>query len=227
MDKHTADNGQQENEERAGGQIVPSTESGSELEHEIQPPGSLLPATVTWKRSRGGLKVMARKPKMEESGVAKTEGKRRKPYLVEHDPQKTALAYYFALGAGRSLSQVAKHFKKKLNLVQKWSSCLNWAGRIKALENRSVEETFKEKAISTLNLIMDSLTKKDKTGKLVLASSERTAVEKLKLAVDSFKRIREDTRETESHQKEMDRGPGGGTSGKNRGGFMVNVVIQK
>jgi len=57
-------------EERAGGQIGPSPESGSELEHDIQPPESLLPATVNLRRSGSGLKIMAQK--LEGSGVAKT-----------------------------------------------------------------------------------------------------------------------------------------------------------
>jgi len=223
MDQHTEKNSQQENEDSPGGHSVLPSENGNELQGDIQPSGSLLPTKVTCKRSGKGLKVVAKK--MEDSGVAKTGRKQR---LQEHDFQKLVFTYYFGLGASRSLGQVAKHFKKKITLIQKWSSCFDWNGRIKVLENQSIEEAFKGKAICILNLILDSLTKKDKAGKLVLADSERTAVEKLKLAVDSFKRLREDTRETESHQREMERGPvGHSTSGKNRVGVLVNVTIQK
>ena len=204
--------------------ILQKPEPGKELQGDIQPPAPLVPATVNLQKSGKGIKAMAIKPKEEESRLAKTGGKQR---LQEHDLQKLVFSYYFGLGADRSLGQVASHFKKKITLIQKWSSCFDWDGRIKALENRSVEETFKEKAITILNMVLDSLTKKDKAGKLVLASSERTAVEKLKLAVDSFKRLREDSRDTETHAKEMDRGPGGGTSGMNRGGMLFNVIIQK
>lgn len=225
MDQHTRKNSQQENEDSPGGHSVLPSQNGNELQGDIQPTASLLPAIVNWGRSGKGLKVIARKTKMKESVVPKTGRKQR---ILEHDLQKLAFTYYFGLGASRSLGQIAQHFKKKLSLIQKWSSQFDWNGRIKALENRSTEELFKEKSIAILNMILDSLVKKDKAGKLVLASSERTAVEKLKLAVDSFKKIREDSRETESHQREMDRGPGSsGTSGKNRVGVLVNVTIQK
>lgn len=236
MDQHVTENqitvmgvagdSQQENEEMPGGHSVPSPESGSKPDGEFQPPMALVPAKVNWGGPGKGLKVMARKPKMEESGVAKTEGKQRVPYLVEHEPQKIAFAHYFALGPGRSLSQVAQHFNRKLSLIQKWSSCYDWSGRIKALENRSVEEVFREKAIAILNLILDSIAQNDETGRLVLTSSERASVEKFKLAIDSFKHLRQDSREHEEHEKEMN-SDGRSTSGRGRGGTMVNVIIQR
>ena len=225
MDQHTEKNSQKETEDSPGGHSVHPSKPGNELQGDPQPPASLLPAIVNWARTGKGLKVIARKIKMKEPVVPKTGGKQR---LQEHDLQKLVFAFYYGLGATRSLGQVAQHFKKKITLIQKWSSCFDWNGRIKVLENQSIEEAFKGKAISILNLILDSLTKKDKAGKLVLASSERTAVEKLKLAVGSFKQLREDSREIQAHQREMDRGPGGhGTSGKNRVGVLVNVTIQK
>jgi hypothetical protein len=101
----------------------------------------------------------------------------------------------------------------KETLVQNWSSGFGWKERILELESRSQEKIFKEKAIAILNLILDLLAKRDQTGRLVLVSSARAAVEKLKLSVDSFKRLREDTREDEGHQKSMEPGGPVGTRG--------------
>jgi hypothetical protein len=68
------------------------------------------------------------------------------------------------------------------------------------LESRSKETTFRELAMDTLNLVLNSLLKKDrKTGALVLANTEKATVDKLKMCIDSFKRLRDDSREQADH----------------------------
>ena len=144
---------------------------------------------------------------------------------MERDRHREAFALYYALGPETTLGRVARGMGIKESLVQNWSSGFGWKERILELESRSQGEIFKEKAIAILNLILDSLAKRDQTGRLALVSSERAEVEKLKHAIDSFKRLREDAREDEDHQKSME--PGGQVGSRGPRGVMVNVIIKK
>ncbi len=191
-----------------GQQAFPTPEKPNERPEEI--------------RNAGVLALVTRKRDSRRPGISvEKKGKRPK----ERERHREAFALYFALGPERTLGAVAREIGVKESLVQNWSSGFGWKERILELESRSQEETFKEKAIAILNLILDSLAKRDQNGRLVLVSSERAAVEKLKLAVDSFKRIREDTREDEDHQKSME--PGGQVGSRGPRGVMVNVIIKK
>jgi hypothetical protein len=191
-----------------GREVFPTPEKTNEQPEEIRNAGML---TLVPHKKDG---------KRPEMSVEK-KGKR----LTERERHREAFALYFALGPERTLGAVSRQMGIKESLVQNWSSGFGWKERILELESRSQEEIFKEKAIAILNLILDSLAKRDQTGRLALVSSERAAVEKLKHAVDSFKRLREDTREDEDHQKSME--PGGQVGSRSPRGVMVNVIIKK
>jgi len=116
---------------------------------------------------------------------------RKKPTRIEKEHHKQALAFYYSLGKYRTLARVAEVFGVKESLVLNWSSVFGWKERVADLENRSKEDEFKEKAMELLNLVLDSMSKREEeTGKLILTSSEKVTVEKLKLCVDAFKRLR-------------------------------------
>lgn len=146
----------------------------------------------------------------------------RKPGRVEREIHRKALAYYFLLGKDRTIAKVAKEFGLKEATALQWSAAFGWKEKIIALENRSKESEFREKAMDLLLLTLDSLVKEDKkTGKMVLISSEKSTAEKIKLAVDSYKKLRDDSREG-------DAGSGEGAAeglGKRKPGVIVNVLI--
>jgi hypothetical protein len=121
---------------------------------------------------------------------------KKKPDRVEKEIHRKALAFYFALGPTRTLARVAQEFKLKEATILNWSATFGWKERVLDLENRSKESEFREKAMDLLLLTMDSLVKKNKkTGALTLANTEKATVEKLKMSIDSFKRLRDDSRE--------------------------------
>jgi hypothetical protein len=71
---------------------------------------------------------------------------------------------------------------------------------------------------------LDSLAKQDDQGKMVLTSTEKVTVEKFKMCVEAFKRLRDDAREgdPESGDGNSDGFPKGRKSG-----VMLNVTIIK
>jgi hypothetical protein len=70
-----------------------------------------------------------------------------------------------------------------------------------------------------LLLTMDSLVKRNKkTGILTLANNEKATVEKLKMSIDSFKRLRDDARE--------DREGGGEGAGGGKGGRRPSTWVE-
>ena len=149
----------------------------------------------------------------------------RKPRRIERLHHREAFAFYYALGQDRNLRKVAEEFKQKESTVLNWSATFEWQKKIQELEARSQEQIFKEKAISLLNLVLDSLTKRDEKGEVVLTSTEKVTVEKLKMAIDSFKRLRDDSREGEPGS-----GEGSGGDGLHKGpktAVQVNVTIIK
>ncbi len=213
-------NGLAKNDQSLGTNAVLDQEKGSGEQASLTPEkANEQPEEI---RNAGVLALVPHKKdgKRQEISVEK-KGKR----LMEREKHREAFALYYALGPERTLGAVAREMGIKESLVQNWSSAFGWKERILELESRSQEEIFKEKAIAILNLILDSLAKRDQAGRLVLVSSERAAVEKLKLAVDSFKRLREDTREEEDHQKSTE--PGGQLGSRGPRGVMVNVIIKK
>jgi hypothetical protein len=152
---------------------------------------------------------------------------KKKPTRIEKEHHKQALAFYYSLGKDRTLAKVAEVFGVKESLVLNWSSAFGWKDRVAELENRSKEEEFKEKAMELLNLVLDSMSKREEeTGKLILTSAEKVTVEKLKLCVDAFKRLRDDSREGEPES-----GPENNDSGSRKAGppkgVRVNVIIKK
>ena len=158
---------------------------------------------------------------MQQAEVLPAIPEKKKPKRFERDLHRQALAFYFGLGESRSLTLVAEKFQVKESRVISWSRTFNWKRRVQGLEGRSQEDEFKEKAMGLLVMLLDSFSKQDeKTGKMVLTSTEKSIVEKLKLAVDSFKRLRDDSREQEDHSNENDSGRGGKPPG-----VMVNVFI--
>jgi hypothetical protein len=149
---------------------------------------------------------------------------KKKRNRIEREIHHRAFAFYFALGPSRTLAKVAAEFKLKEATILNWSSTFGWKERVIELESRSKETTFRELAMDTLNLVLKSLLKKDrKTGTLVLANTEKATVEKLKMCIDSFKRLRDDTREEADH--EDGDYPERGT-GRKTPGVMVNVIFK-
>lgn len=133
---------------------------------------------------------------------------KKKPDRLEREVHKKAFAHYFALGPTRTIKKVAEEFKLRESTVLVWSSVFSWKEKIIELESRSKESEFREKAMDLLLLTLDSLVKRNKkTGGLTLANKEKQTTEKLKMCIDSFKRLRDDSREDGENVKE--RGTGG------------------
>jgi len=129
------------------------------------------------------------------------------PARIEKEHHRQAFDYYYSIGKDLTLAKLAEAFEIKEFLVLNWSSTFERKKRIGELENRSQEEQFKEKAMGHLILLLDSMvTWDDETGRMVLTSSEKTAAEKLKLGIDSFKKLRDDSREDEPKIGEGDGG---------------------
>lgn len=151
---------------------------------------------------------------------------KEKPGRIEREIHHRAFAFYFALGPTRTLAKVAQEFNLKDATALNWSATFGWKERLIELENRSKESEFREKAMDLLLLTMDSLVKRNKkTGVLILANTEKATVEKLKMAIDSFKRLRDDSREGEPSS-----GGGSGGDASHRGpktAVQVNVTIIK
>ena len=176
--------------------------------------------------------VTSTTPELSSAPVSVEGKERKKPARIEKEHHKQAFAYYYALGDNRTLAKVAEEFKVKESLVLNWSSSFEWKKRIAELENRSQEDIFREKAMDLLNLLLDSMARHDEeTGKMILTSSEKTTVEKLKLCVDAFKRLRDDAREGDPVDPSLDgedgrpgRGPQNLAAQK---GVMVNFIIKK
>ena len=153
---------------------------------------------------------------------------------AETEDQKKSFEYYMVLGSERSLKKVAEHFTVKLQTISIWSSKFHWVERVTKLENLPEVEIAKRKlAVSKKNLSEFYLLK---TGKMVIPDPENSgkmmpnpdfsgnAAKEITAGVVALDK---DIREKEAHEKEMDRGPGGGIGGRGKGGVMVNVVIQK
>ncbi len=121
---------------------------------------------------------------------------KKKPARMEKEHHKQAFAYYFSLGKDRTLAKVAEMYGVKESLVLNWSYSFEWKRRIVELENRPKEEQFKEKSMDLLILLLDSMVKWDgETGKMALTCTEKTTAEKIKLCIDAFKKLRDDSRE--------------------------------
>ncbi len=116
---------------------------------------------------------------------------------------------------------MAEHFKVKESLVVNWNSSFGWKERIAELENRTKADEFRDRAMDLVILLLESLTRPDEANsqKMVLTSSAKTTAETVKLAVDAFRKLREDAREE---------GSGGRTGGERRvkPNFNVNVIIK-
>lgn len=70
-------------------------------------------------------------------------------YKTENLEQKEAFEYYYSLGQGRTIPQVAKKFGKSSRTVYEWSRKFNWQERI---EQRDIEigRRLEEKTIDTV-----------------------------------------------------------------------------
>ena len=146
---------------------------------------------------------------------------KKKPGRTEREIHHRAFAFYFALGPTRTLAKVAQEFKLKEATSLSWSAAFGWKERILDLENRSKESEFKEKAMDLLLLTMDSLVKRNKnTGILSLTNNKKATVEKLKMSIDSFKRLRDDAREDRDSG-----GEGGSSKGVRRPSRWVETII--
>jgi hypothetical protein len=123
------------------------------------------------------------------------------------------------------LAAVAQHFKRKQSIINAWSACFKWSERIKALENRSKETLFREEAMNLLLLLLQSLSARDEKGQMVLTAGEKSVVERLKLAVDAYTKLRSDAREGDPGS-----GDEAGRGDRKKGppnGVLVNVTIIK
>ncbi len=174
----------------AGGEEpTPPAEQENANREEAQPPVVLLPAVVDVKKNSRGLRITARrgrKAQAEENTVTSSGTRRKGRYLIERPIHKQALAYYFSLGASRTLAQVAEHFKRKPSIVSAWSSAFSWGQKVRAIESRSKETIFREQAMDLLLALLQSLSTRDEKGQMALTAGEKSVVERLKLAVDSF-----------------------------------------
>jgi len=151
---------------------------------------------------------------------------KKKPKRIERELQKQALGFYYSLGDSRTLARVAQEFKVKESLVISWSSAFNWKKRVQEMENRSTEDEFKERAMGLLVTLLNSFSKRDEaTGEMVLTAGEKSIVERLKLAVDAFTKLRADSRDQEEHGDRDGSGRGPGKNGPPRG-VMVNVIFK-
>lgn len=147
---------------------------------------------------------------------------------VETDDQKKAFEYYLSLGDNRTLSKVAEYFTIKKDLVYRWSRQLGWLNRVRILANQPDIDVAKSNLAKYYRL---------KTGKMVIVDPERpgklianpdfsgSAAKEITAGVVALDK---NVMDKEAHEREMSHGPGGpGVGGRNRGGVMVNVVIQK
>jgi hypothetical protein len=216
-------------ENTAGGEEAPPpAEQKNANPEEAQPPVVLLPAVVDVKKNGHGLRITAkrgRKAQAEEIGVPEPATKRKGRYNIERPIHKQALAYYLALGPSRTLAQVAQNFKRKQSIINAWSASFKWSERIKALESRDKATLFQETAMDLLLTLLQSFSVRDEKGQMVLTAGEKSVVERLKLAIDGFTRLRADAREGDPGN-----GDGAGRGDRKKGppkGVMVNVIIKK
>jgi hypothetical protein len=215
--------------EMAGGEEAPPPAELGKLGPEENPLAEMLPpAQVDVRKDDGKLMIRARrgmKARAEEKDVSVPATKRRGRYLIERPVHKAALGYYLTLGPGRTLAQVAQHFKRKPSIINAWSASFKWTERIKVLESRSKETIFREKAMDLLVALLESFSAKDETGQMVLTAGEKSVVERLKLAVDAYTKLRSDAREGDPGS-----GDEAGRGDRKKGppnGVMVNVIIKK
>lgn len=156
---------------------------------------------------------------------ATPENKRPKRITrIEGEVHKAAFAFYYSLGQDRTLERVAQEFGVKRSAVVVWSSNFHWKKRIREMSNRRMEDEFREKAMSLLLKLLDSFSAKDETGKMILTAGEKSIVERLKLTIDAFKRLRDDDREQSDYEDEE--GSAKGPGRKKTPPFMVNVIFK-
>ena len=120
----------------------------------------------------------------------------KKKQRVEREIHRKAFITYWTLGDGRTLKRVAELLGYKEGTVLSWSSDFNWRERINELQNKSRESQFKDMALDLLVAALAGLVKQDeKTGKTILISTEKSVAERIKLLVDSFTKLKADSRE--------------------------------
>jgi len=164
-------------------------------------------------RSKPDVSVELAKVKQPKSNVGRK--------IYETDEQLAAFNYYLSLGPERSVERVATHLGVPARTVKYWAQTRKWTERVREYESKSKEERFKERAIELLNLFLETFTQVEDGGRLTLVANDKATIEKFKLCIEAFKRLRDDTRE----EKSAERDDGGGGNGKNQ--VMVNVVIKK
>lgn len=152
----------------------------------------------------------------------------------ESEDQKNAFEYYLGLGSERSPQKVADHYTIPARTVRYWADRFEWGARITKVENLPLIELAKRKLTNADLYSAEYLEATTKT--FMIPDIDNPGHKKrnpditasfAKDTIASVATMKKGIIDGESHQREMDRGPGGGTSGKNRGGFMVNFVIQR
>jgi len=147
---------------------------------------------------------------------------------VENEDQKRVFEHYLAMGDKRTIPKVAEYFAIKKETVYQWGRKFGWGRKVRALANRPdldiIESNLVKRLVKTTGQMV--IADEDHPGKTI--ANPKISESAVKDATAEYVMLRKNSREEEAHQKEMAHGPGGpGMGGRNRGGVMVNVVIQK
>ena len=140
---------------------------------------------------------------------------------VENDAQKRAFAFYYSLGAERTLAKVAEMFGVVEGTVKNWSAVFGWKKRIDEYDSFSNLEYARRRWEQALKMKSDQLftPDEDNPGKEKLSEYGTTNnIKELGGSINTAYDLR---------FKEQQANKGSGDPIKGPRGVMVNVIIKK